>query len=256
MLFDLGGRRKNFIRVIYAFLAILMGGGLVLLGIGGDASGGLLSAFGIGDDGGTTDADPALERDIDNANETLASNPEDQRALLILARTHYLLGNNALQDEDAETATSEYESADDAWQKYLATKPEKPDDSVARLMSQLYLTLASNNSSPTALQDQLDSATEAAQIVADASPSLGTYATLATNAYLSGDTKLGDEARKKALAEAPDETTKNQITQQFDAAEAQGKAIAKSIKKSAPDPEQLENPLGGLGGTQAPLPGG
>ena len=256
MLFDLGGRRKNFIRVIYAFLALLMGGGLVLLGIGGDASGGLLSAFGIGDDGGTTDADPVLERDIDNATETLSSNPEDQRALLILARTHYLLGNNALQNEDTETATSEYESADDAWQKYLATKPQKPDDAVARLMVQLYATLAGSNPSPTVIQKQLDSAVAAAQIVADESPSLGTYTTLATYAYVSGDTKLGDEVRKKALAEAPDSTTKQQVTQQLDSAEAQGEAIAKSIKKSAPDEEQLENPLGGLAGTQPAVPGG
>jgi len=256
MLFDLGGRRKNFIRVIYAFLALLMGGGLVLLGIGGDASGGLLSAFGIGDDGGTTDADPALERQIDTANETLATNPQDERALLVLARTHYLLGNNALQDEDAETATTEYESADEAWQKYLATKPQKPDDGVASLMVQAYAALAGTDPSPTTIEDRLGSAVEAAQIVADARPSLGTFTNLATYAYLAGDTKVAEQARKDALAEAPDSTTKQQVSQQLDAAEAQGKAIAKSIKKSAPDEEQLENPLGGLGGTEPAIPGG
>src|SRR3954451_22742779 len=46
MLFDLRGRgRKNTVRVIYILLAFLMGGGLVLFGIGGDTSGGLVDAI-------------------------------------------------------------------------------------------------------------------------------------------------------------------------------------------------------------------
>ena len=259
MLFDLQGRRKNVIRVIYAFLALLMGGGLVLLGIGGDASGGLLNAVGLGDDGSTS-ADPAFERQIDSANETLASNPNDEKALLILARVHYLAGNNAIETDEqgattlTEDTITEYNSADDAWQKYLATNPKKVDDGVASLMVQLYASLAGTDPSATVLQQQLDSAVEAAQIVAEARPSLGTNTTLATYAYIAGDTKLAEQARKDALAAAPDSATKQQVTQQLDQAEAQGKAIAKSIAKSAPDQEQLENPLGGLGGSAAPRP--
>ncbi len=154
MLFDLQGRRKNVIRVIYAFLALLMGGGLVLLGIGGDASGGLLNAVGLGDDG-STPADPAFERQIDSANETLATNPKDEKALLTLARVHYLAGNNAIETDEQGAATltedsiSEYNAADDAWQKYLATNPQKPDDGVASLMVQLYASLAGSNTSAT-----------------------------------------------------------------------------------------------------------
>ena len=46
MLFDLRGRgRRNTIKVIYVSLAILMGGGLVFFGIGGDVSGGLVDAI-------------------------------------------------------------------------------------------------------------------------------------------------------------------------------------------------------------------
>ena len=45
MLFDLRGKRKRLVQVIYASLALLMGGGLVLFGIGGEVSGGLLDAF-------------------------------------------------------------------------------------------------------------------------------------------------------------------------------------------------------------------
>ena len=46
MLFDLRGRgRRRTVQVIYLSLAILMGGGLVLFGIGGATSGGLFDAF-------------------------------------------------------------------------------------------------------------------------------------------------------------------------------------------------------------------
>ena len=46
MLFDLRGRgRRRTVQVIYLSLAILMGGGLVLFGIGGATSGGLIDAI-------------------------------------------------------------------------------------------------------------------------------------------------------------------------------------------------------------------
>ena len=46
MLFDLRGRgRRRTIQAIYLSLAILMGGGLVLFGIGGEVQGGLFDAF-------------------------------------------------------------------------------------------------------------------------------------------------------------------------------------------------------------------
>ena len=46
MLFDLRGRgRRKTVQGIYLTLAILMGGGLVLFGVGGNVSGGLLDAL-------------------------------------------------------------------------------------------------------------------------------------------------------------------------------------------------------------------
>src|SRR5215217_1581794 len=61
MLFDLRGRgRRRTVQVIYLSLAILMGGGLVLFGIGGATSGGLFDA--ISGDGNTSSGTEALER--------------------------------------------------------------------------------------------------------------------------------------------------------------------------------------------------
>ena len=48
MLFDLRGRgRRRTVQTIYLTLAVLMGGGLVLFGIGGSVSGGLFDAVGL-----------------------------------------------------------------------------------------------------------------------------------------------------------------------------------------------------------------
>jgi len=38
MLFDLHGRRRRVVQATYLALAVLMGGGLVLFGVGGDVS--------------------------------------------------------------------------------------------------------------------------------------------------------------------------------------------------------------------------
>jgi hypothetical protein len=259
MLFDLQGKRKNFIRVVYATLALLMGGGLVLLGIGGDANGGLLDAVGLGSNS-TQQSDPAYDDQIERLEEDLAANPEDQKALVSLAKIQYLAGNSATEvdEETGETALSEesisrYVEAIDSWEAYLATKPKDPDDGVATLMVQAYAATGGNELS---LGDAVEGGLEASQIVADARPSLGTYTTLAQWAYLARDSKLAEEAKKKALAEATDSTGRQQVNQQLKAAEAQGKAIAKAEKESAADPSELEDPTAGLGGTAPALPGG
>jgi hypothetical protein len=79
MLFDLRGRRRRAVQVTYLMLALLMGGGLVLFGIGGSVSGGLIDAFKGGGGGSSTDS--ALEDRVDKAEERLAANPQ-----LLLAR--------------------------------------------------------------------------------------------------------------------------------------------------------------------------
>lgn len=259
MLFDLGGKRKRVVQVVYATLALLMGGGLVLLGIGGDASGGLLDAVGLGSNSNSSD-DPAFESQIDRAEETLATNPEDEQALLALARLNFQAGNsaNAVDEEGSRTVTEEslasYAAAIDAWQRYLDTDPKPPDDDVAILMTQAYENSWLSSASVSELEGAIEGGLEASEIVADARPSFGTYITLGTWAYRSGDDKLGDRAREDALKEASDSTARQQVSQTLDQAELQGKAIAKASKQGATSPEQLEDPLGGLGGGSA-IPG-
>src|SRR5918997_6479464 len=90
MLFDLrGAGRRRTVKVVYITLAFLMGGGLVLFGIGGDVSGGLVDAIterGSGDDGS--------DRFRDQEKAALArtkANPQDAPAWAAFARARFQL---------------------------------------------------------------------------------------------------------------------------------------------------------------------
>ncbi len=276
MLFELGGKRKRVVQVVFALLAAMFAITFVGLGVGSSASGGLFDAIGIGGNSTSTDANPAYDRQIDRAEETLATTPDDEQALLTLARTHFLKAQDALERNDrnepvafTDESLSEYREAIDAWETYLATKPQKPDDGVAPLIGQAYGYLASEATSTEELQSSLDGTLETARIVAEARPSVGSLTQLAAAAYLAGDTKTADQASKDALAEATDPDLRKQVKSQLTSAKAQGKQVRASIeqgalqekqaeKANAPDESQLENPLGGFGGTPAPatpLPG-
>src|SRR5688572_30682683 len=111
MLFDIRGRRKRFIQVIYVSLALLMGGGLIFFGIGsGLNGGGLFDAIGIGGSGSTSD--PQFDNQIERAQETLSSNPEDEKALLSLAEAQFLKAQTAIEvdEQGRQTITEEAES--------------------------------------------------------------------------------------------------------------------------------------------------
>jgi len=88
MLFDLRGRgRRRTVQTIYVALAIIMGGGLVFFGIGGGTSGGgLLDAFKGGGGGGGSDT---FTRQINAAEKTLKTSPNDAAAWALIARARF-----------------------------------------------------------------------------------------------------------------------------------------------------------------------
>src|ERR687893_2239582 len=93
MLFDLRGRRRRAVQATYLTLAILMGGGLVLFGIGGDVSGGLFDAF--SDRSGNTSSDDTVEKRIERNEERVAQGGRAREAALKeLVRDYYALATN------------------------------------------------------------------------------------------------------------------------------------------------------------------
>ncbi len=227
MLFDLRGRgRRRTVKIVYITLALLMGGGLVLFGIGGGGAmqGGLVDAI-TGSSGGDTGAE-RFEKAERAALTRTETNPQDPAAWAELARARVQTAgfgdnfdpNNATYTESGKAKLTQ---ASEAWEKYLSLEPKNPDDRVAGLMVRAY--------DQTGLNRPEDAA-KAQEIITEARPSDTTYATLAIYAYQAGDTRKGDLARGKAL-DLADKDDRNTLKSQLDAAEQQ--ALAQQIQQNA-----------------------
>ena len=143
MLFDLRGRgRRRTVQAIYLSLAILMGGGLVLFGIGGNTNGGLFDAInGGGGGGGDSNVDQVAQKRIDTYVKRTQANPRDEASWLGMAKVRFQVANtgenyNATEQGFTAKGLQQLREADKAWTRYLALDPSKPDPTTANLMVQ------------------------------------------------------------------------------------------------------------------------
>jgi hypothetical protein len=247
MLFDLRGRRKRFIQVIYAILAVLFAITFVGFGIGSDASGGIFDALGLGGGNGSSSAETGFERQIEQAEAKLETDPKNTEALYNLARAYALdgkarvgVGDDGLPEINEEARQS-FELAAAAWQDYLESDPKAPDPNLAILLVRnVYVNLG-----------DAKGAAEAQEVYAEANPSSTTYGELAQYRYFGGDFKGGDEAAELALAKASG-STKTSLERQLEQIEKQAREFTKALKaqaKSGQQPNPVENPFGSLGGS-------
>jgi hypothetical protein len=228
MLFDLRGRgRRRAVRIIYLGLALLMGGGLVLFGVGGATSGGLLDAF--KSSSGTVNVDKQFQKRIDAAQREVRLRPADPKAWAGLTRLRFLeagSGNGYDQNTQAFTDAGKkhLQEAQVAWDKYL-TLTKKPDGNIAILMVQAF--------GPTGLNDP-DRAVSAMEDVVDGRKATGPlYVQLAALAYEAGQTRKAELASKKALQLTPKDS-REQIKAQLDAARAQASATVDQTTVTTP----------------------
>jgi hypothetical protein len=216
MLFDLRGRRRRVVQATYLMLALLLGGGLVLFGIGGDVSGGLLNAFDSGGGGG--DANSAIEERIDRQEERLQANPQNTALLQSLVRDYYSLATTQQQSgatEFPDDAKDELRKAGAYWERYENAANDDPNPDTARYALNIYDVGALN---------QPKRAAEAARIIAAATNDPAAYLQLVAYAALAKDKRTADLAAQKAVELAP----KNQ--------RKQVKAQAEALKQ--PQPQQ------------------
>jgi hypothetical protein len=263
MLFDLSGKRRNVIRVVYGFLAVIFGAGFLLFGVGSEVQGGLGDLFGFGTND-TTNDNPAFEDQIDDAEQRLVANPNDERALADLVQLHYQAGNDAVEVNETTgqisfTTESEdsYNAAVSAWQDYQKAAKD-PDPATAAIANQAY-TIILQNAEPTEVETIAKDAIAPAEISAEDNPGVGPYSTLAQYAYFAGDTELGGEAARKAVAEA-EPSQRNQIQKGLDQAAKAAEQLREQIEKQAEkggDEGAFTNPLEqGIGGGSLPGAGG
>jgi hypothetical protein len=231
MLFDLRGRRRRAVQATYLTLAVLMGGGLVLFGIGGDVSGGLFDAFSDRSGGGSASED--LEERIDRRKERLAANPDNEEILKALVRDYHALAGAQLPTgvvEYPEEAKDELRQADEYWQRYLEVEDGDPDASLARVALALYDQGALNE--PAA-------AAAAMRIVAEAGNDYELYLGLVGRAAAAGDKRTANLAAQKAVDLAP-KGERKQVKEQAEALKVppQTEAAPTPEGEATPAPEQ------------------
>jgi hypothetical protein len=257
MLFDIRGRRKHVVRVVYAILALLMGASLFLV----------VGPFNLGNlagNGSSTDAAKVLQEQAERTEQKLRQDPENEALLLSLTRAR-MGAANALTEINSETGLTtftpegrqELESGIESWDKYLKQTKE-PKASAALLVSRSYFSLAESATTFNEAVENVAGAAKTQRIAAEAQPTINSLTTLAIYEYYSGDFAGGDKAVKEAESKAPSKAEAKQIGTQMaeyrqrgKAFEAQKKEVAKEEKKLGK--ERLQNPLGGLSGSTGGL---
>jgi hypothetical protein len=194
VLFDLRGRgRRRTVQGIYLLLAIVLGGGLVLFGVGaGNGNGGLLNAFGGGGNGSAQTQQ--LNQTEKSAIAQAKANPNSAAAWANLLEAYYS-GAQASVPSGTTTFTGAAKHtlvlATDAWQHYQQLV-KKPDPTVATIAANAYGYLQQYKQQAAALQ-----------VVTASAPSATTFYNLAVAAYQGKITSLGDLAAQKAIALEP-----------------------------------------------------
>jgi hypothetical protein len=198
MLFDLRGRhRRRAVKVLYIGLAVLIGGGLVLFGVGaGTGGGGLLNA--ATENGGSGGSSFASQ--IKKYEKTTTQQPSNVAAWekLTLALLHESGGEayvNASTGAPTAKGKELFAKAAQSWERYLALNPPKPSIELAKLMLRVY--------GAEGLNQPASAVAVLQQIVAAEPNSAAYYSQLALYAYKAKNTRVGDLAAAKAVSLAP-----------------------------------------------------
>lgn len=269
MIFDLkSGKRRRVVQVVFGFLAFIFFVSFVGFGIGSDVSGGIFDALGIGG-GSSSSADSNFEEQIGKAEEKLAADPEDRRALIDLVNYKLLA---ATDSEDAvridqatgvvaiaEEARADLLAALDAWDRYLETDPRPISAEgavdIVQINDLLFRAALASGDAGAALTAAEDAA-KAGQVAAEDRKTVNDYATLANYLYIAGRIDAGDAAAKQALAVA-DESNREQFEQALKGSARNGAALNKELNKRIEQGDAegaIEDPFGTLGGDAGAVP--
>jgi hypothetical protein len=210
VLFDLRGRgRRRTVQGIYLGLAVLMGGGLVLFGIGGNVSGGLLDA--LKNNPKNTNSD-VFQKRLVRAEKLATTQPKNAQAWANVVKLRAQVAGNSYDNQTQSYSAqgkAELQRVDQAWTHYLDLNPKKIDTTAAAYMVQAYSPGALNNG---------DKLVRAYELVIDGTPkpTYDQYRNLAIYSYVAGNLRKGDLARTKALELAPKDQ-RSVVKQQIDA---------------------------------------
>jgi hypothetical protein len=216
MVFDIRGRRKYAVKVVYAVLAVLMGASLFLV-VGPLNIGELFSSS-----GGSSNAAQPYEEQAERLEAKLKREPKNPDLLLALTRAHVNAGNslvviNPETGERGSTAASrqEYELAAETWSQYRKATDE-PSPNLAQVVAPAFVALTLASRSVPEAKRNLQEAVDAQKIVAVARPTLGSISTLTIYQYYNGETKAAEKSEKKMLGFAHAKSEREEFEKQLE----------------------------------------
>lgn len=258
LLFDTRGKRRHVIRVVYAILALLMGGSLFLV-IGPVNIGEL-----IGNSSTTGNAAEVLDEQVERVERRLAKDPQNAQLLLTLTRAQISAGNaksEVVSETEAPTVTpearSDFEAAGETWSLYLKQAGDEPSATAAQLVAATFFRVAESSTSVNEAAEAVARATNAQKVAAEQSPNLNSLSTLAIYQFFNGEYAAGDKTVKRVAGESSSKEEAKNIEKQLAEYRKNSKAFAKQKQELAKvqsqvSKEQLQNPLG-FGGTSGGL---
>jgi hypothetical protein len=231
MLFDLRGKRRNVVKVVYATLAVLMGLSLFLV------IGGFNIAELFNDGSSTGNAAEPFEEQAERLEAKLKKEPENTDLLVALTRAQINTGNAqvSIADNGEQVMTLDsvqsYQQANDTWAKYLKATDE-PATGLAQLMGPALFRLAETSRSVAEARRNVEAATEAQKIVAEQRPNINSYSTLAYYMYFTGDFAAADKAADKAKSFTNSKVEREAIEKQLGEVRKTAKAFDKEFKEA------------------------
>jgi hypothetical protein len=201
MLFDLRSRgRRRSIQVVYLFLALLIGGGLIFFGVGGGSgSTGILSQLSQNGNGGSTELQ-IEQKAAAKAKLATQAHPKSAAAWDAYALASYHL---AVADSTSTTNGTQFDSAGatelktlaTAWAKYLTLAPQKPDVTLAADVEAIF---GIHGAAQYRIAESADEV-----LVVEYPRNAEVWAQLTADAYYSHLFARAEIAQAKALALAP-----------------------------------------------------
>lgn len=261
MVFDIRGRRRHVVKVVYAILALLMAGSLFLV----TGAINLNSIFGTSSTGES--AAQVAEQQAVAIEQRIKKEPAKEEVLLgNLTRARVTAANSMISEiqngsRSAESGTEEVRTqlskASEDWSRYLAASKE-PSPGVAGIVAPAMFQLAEISASTDQALENVKVASEAQTMVAEARPSLGTWSNAAIYTLFTLDFKKAEEQKEEAAKLANTKFERESFENKYEEVEKNAKEFGKQVKleevtkksqqTESSGKEALSNPLN-LGGT-------
>lgn len=252
MVFDLRGRRKHVVRVVYAILAVLMGASLFLV-VGPVNLGSLVG------NSSTGDASGALVEQAEKVQRKVRQEPGNPDLLAALTKARISAGN-AMAEVNPETGAAEVtpegrqqlELASEAWSRYLKASDE-PKAGVAQAAAPMLFSLAQTARTGQEAELNVRAAARAQQIVAEQRPSLGSLSTLAIYQAFSFDFAAAKQSQKEAEKLANTKFERENVGNEIEQIEKRAHEFQKQLKASEKEARKAQKQGGGASPTANPF---